>query len=120
MPPGFKVLEEGDLYIPLEQSPFRKRDSHNYRVIGRLRPGISRQQAEDEMNRIAAGILQDYPGATRTAGVNMRPLRSDILGGADRPLLMLWCAAAFLLILACSDVASTLLARSTVFMEPCA
>ncbi|MBM3788920.1 MAG: FtsX-like permease family protein [Acidobacteria bacterium] len=114
MPPGFKVLEEGDLYIPLEQSPFRKRDSHNYRVIGRLRPDISRQQAEDEMNRIAAGILRDYPGETRTAGVNMRPLRSDILGGVDRPLLMLLCAAAFLLILACSNVASTLLARSTL------
>lgn len=113
MPPGFKVLEEGDLYLPLEQNPFRKRDSHNYRVIGRLRAGISLQQAEEEMNHIAEGILQAYPGETRTVGINMRPLRSHILGGVDRPLLMLLCAAGFLLTLACSNVASTLLARNT-------
>ncbi|KPK80880.1 MAG: hypothetical protein AMS25_08430 [Gemmatimonas sp. SM23_52] len=114
MPSGFKVLEEGDLYTPLEQGPFRVRDSHNYRAIGRLHPGISWQQAEGEMNRIAAGILQAYPGETRTVGVNMRPLRSDILGDVDRPLLILLCAAGLLLILACSNVASTLLAKSTL------
>jgi len=114
MPPGFKVLEEGDLYTPLEQGPFRVRDSHNYRAIGRLHPGISWQQAEGEMNAIAAGILQAYPGETRTVGVNMRPLRSEVLGDVDRPLLILLCAAGLLLILACSNVASTLLARSTL------
>jgi putative ABC transport system permease protein len=114
MPPGFKVLEDGDLYLPLEQAPFRKRDSHNYRVIGRLQPEISWEQAQEEINLIAAGILQAYPGETRTVAVNMRPLRNDILGDVDRPLLLLMCAAGFLLILACSNVASTLLARSTV------
>jgi len=52
--------------------------------------------------RIAAGILEAYPGETRTVGVNLRPLRSDILGEVDRPLLLLLCAAGFLLLLACS------------------
>jgi putative ABC transport system permease protein len=114
MPPGFKVLEEGDLYLPLEQQPFRVRDSHNYRAIGRLAPGVSWEQAQQEMNRIAAGILQAYPGETRTVAVNLRPLRREILGNVDRPLLLLLCAAGLLLILACSNVASTLLARSTL------
>lgn len=114
MPPGFKVLEDGDLYLPLEQAPFRKRDSHNYRAVGRLKPNVSWQQAQDEMNRIAEGIRRAYPGETRTVAVNMRALRSDILGEVDRPLLMLLCAAGLLLILSCSNVASTLLARSTV------
>ncbi len=114
MPPGFTVLEEGDLYLPLEQQPFRVRDSHNYRAVGRLAPGISWEQAQEEMDRIAAGILAAYPGETRTVAVNMRPLRSDILGDVDRPLLLLVCAAGFLLLLACSNVASTLLARAAV------
>ncbi len=114
MPPGFKVLEEGDLYLPLEQQPFRVRDSHNYTAIGRLAAGASWEQAQEEMNRIADGILRAYPGETRTVGVNLRPLRSDILGEVDRPLLLLLCAAGLLLLLACSNVASTLLARSTL------
>ncbi len=113
MPPGFKVLEDGDLYLPLEQQPFRIRDSHNYTAVGRLAPGVSWEQAQDEMNRIAAGILEAYPGETRTVAVNMRPLRTDILGEVDRPLLLLLGASGILLILACSNVASTLLARST-------
>ncbi len=114
MPPGFEALEAGDLYLPLEQQPFRVRDSHNYQVIGRLNAGVSWEQADDEINRIAATILQENPGETRTVGVNMRPLRRDLLGEIDRPLLLLLSAAGLLLLLACSNVASALLARSTL------
>jgi predicted permease len=113
MSPGFKLLEEGDVYFPMELRPQRIRDSHNYRAVGRLAPGVSLTQAQQEMNGIAARIRQAYPGETETESVSMRPLRAEILGEVDRPLLFLLGAAGLLLILACSNVASTLLARST-------
>jgi putative ABC transport system permease protein len=113
MPPGFKFLEEGDVYYPMEQRPQRIRDSHNYRAVGRLAPGVSLTQAQQEMNGIAARIREAYPGETQTESVSMRPLRAEIVGEVDRPLLFLLGAAGLLLMLACSNVASTLLARST-------
>ncbi|MGD2152477.1 MAG: ABC transporter permease [Gemmatimonadales bacterium] len=113
MPPGFKLLEEGDVYYPMELRPQRIRDSHNYRAVGRLAPGVSLTQAQQEMNGIAARIREAYPGETETESVSMHPLRAEILGDVDRPLLFLLGAAGLLLMLACSNVASTLLARST-------
>lgn len=113
MPPGFKLLEEGDVYFPMELRPQRIRDSHNYRAVGRLAPGVSLTQAQQEMNGIAARIREAYPGDTQTESVSMRPLRAEILGEVDRPLLFLLGAAGLLLMLACSNAASTLLARST-------
>jgi putative ABC transport system permease protein len=113
MPPGFKVLEDGDVYVAMERRPPRIRDSHNYRAIGRLAPGVTGQQAQEEMDGIAQGILAAYPGETQTVAVSMRPLRGEILGEADRLLVLVACAAGVLLLLACSNVASTLMARNT-------
>ncbi|UCG85526.1 MAG: ABC transporter permease [Gemmatimonadota bacterium] len=113
MPPGFKVLEQGDVYLPLEPNAFRVRSSHNYRAVGRLAPGVTWAQAQEEMDRIAQRIRDAYPDETRTVAVSMRPLRGEILGEVERPLLLLLGAAGLLLLLACSNVASTLLARCT-------
>jgi predicted permease len=114
MPPGFKLMEEGDVYLPLEQRPFRVRDSHNFRAIGRLAAGVSPALALEELQAIAANIREAYPDETVGVGVNMRPLRTEILGEVDRPLFLLMGAAGMLLLIACSNVASTLLARSAV------
>ncbi len=113
LPPGFKVLEDADVYLPLEQRPFRVRDSHNFRAVGRLAPGVSASLALEELEGIAAQIREAYPDETIGAGVSMKPLRSEILGNVNRPLILLMGAAGMLLIIACSNVASTLLARST-------
>jgi len=114
MPPGFKVWEDGDVYLPLEQRPFRVRDSHNFRAVGRLEPGISVAMAQRELDGIAARIRETYPEDTQTIGVTVTPLQAEILGNVDRPLLLLLGASGLLLVIACSNVASTLLARSTV------
>ena len=114
MPPGFKLLEEGDIYLPLEQRPFRVRDSHNFRAVGRLASGVSPSLALEELEGIAARIREAYPDETVGVGVAMKPLRAEVLGNVDRPLLLLMGAAGMLLLIACSNVASTLLAKSTV------
>ena len=114
MPPGFKLLEEGDIYLPLEQRPRRIRDSHNFRAVGRLASGVSPALALEELEGIAARIREAYPDETVGVGVAMKPLRAEVLGNVDRPLLLLMGAAGMLLLIACSNVASTLLAKSTV------
>ena len=114
MPPGFKLLENGDVYFPLEQRTFRVRDSHNFRAVGRLAPGVSAALALEELDGIAARIREAYPDETVGVGVTIKPLRTEILGNVDRPLVLLIGAAGMLLLIACSNVASTLLARCTV------
>ena len=114
MPPGFQLLEGGDVYLPLEQRSFQARDSHNFRAVGRLAPVTSAALAQQELDDIAARIREAYPEDTQTVGVSMTPLQAEILGDVDRPLFLLLGAAGLLLIIACSNVASTLLARSTL------
>ena len=112
MPRGFKVLEEADVYLPLEQNPQRIRGSSNYRAIGRLAPGATLVQARTELNGIAHRLQGAYPDEARLTGVAMRPLREELLGSVTRPLFLLLGASGILLLLACSNVASTLMARS--------
>jgi predicted permease len=112
MPPGFKVLEDADVYLPLEQHPQRIRGSSNYRGIGRLAPGATLIQARTELNGIAHRLEEAYPEEARLSGVAMRPLREELLGAVTRPLILLLGASGILLLLACSNVASTLMARS--------
>ena len=113
MPPLFKVFEKADVYLPLELRPFKVRDSHNYRAIGRLAHGVTLDQTQTEMDGIVARIRDAYPGETQTVAVSMSPLRTEILGEVDRPLLLLMGASALLFLLSCSNVAGTLLARGT-------
>ena len=112
MPPGFKVLEDADVYLPLEPNPQRIRDSSNYRGIGRLAEGANLLQARTELNGIAQRLEEAYPQEARLSGVAMRPLREELLGAVTRPLFLLLGASGILLLLACSNVASTLMARS--------
>jgi len=112
MPPGFRVLEEADVLLPLEQNAFMVRSSSNYRGIGRLAEGATLTQAQAELNGIASRILAAYPEEAMLSGVSLRTLREVTFGSLTRPLLLLLGASGLLLLLACSNVASTLLARS--------
>jgi predicted permease len=113
MPPGFEVLEEADLYIAMEGNPVPIRTAHNYRGIGRLAPGITLDQADQELDRLAANIKSEYGDDSDAEAVVMRPLRDAVVGEADTPLLLLLIASGVLLLIACTNQASNLLARGT-------
>lgn len=112
MPPGFRVLESADAYLPLERNPQRIRSSSNYRGVGRLAGSATLVQARTELNGIALRLEEAYPEEARLSGVTLRPLREELLGDVTRPLFFLLGASGILLLLACSNVASTLMARS--------
>ena len=89
------------------------RNAHSHRVIGRLAPGVTIDRAREEMDGIAAAVLQENPGQSQAERVQIRRLEEVVLGDFERPLFLLLGASALVLVLVCANVASTLLARGS-------
>jgi predicted permease len=83
-------------------------------AIGRLKPGVSLVQARDDMDRVSHELAAVYPDINGSKKANLIPLRDEILGNMRPALLVLLGAVAFVLLIACVNVANLLLARSTV------
>jgi putative ABC transport system permease protein len=98
------------------------RDTHNYFVYARMKPGVSLQQARAEMDRLGSQLSAQYPDTNRTHGIWVTSLRDQITGPMQRSgaqasglrsgLLLVLAAVAFVLLIACVNVANLLLARA--------
>src|SRR4051812_46718443 len=88
------------------------RGNHFLQVIGRMKPGASLEQARAEMQTIAARLAQQYPEQNVRIGSVVNPLHEEIVGNMKPALLILLGAVAFVLLIACANVANLLLARA--------
>ncbi|MEX2581726.1 MAG: ABC transporter permease [Gemmatimonadota bacterium] len=119
MPPGFTYPAEQtiDAWIPLSffgpDAIGRSRASHFLGVIGRLTPGATEEQLNAELSAIAAQLSREHPENPGWEGVATTSIRESIIGEARRPLVVLMVAVAMLLLVACVNIASLLLARAT-------
>lgn len=86
---------------------------HTLKVIGRLKPGVSIRQARQEMQSIARGLERQYPDTNTGWGVNPVPLQEELVGNVGSTLLTLLGAVGFVLLIACTNVANLLLARTS-------
>jgi len=107
--------DAAELWVPLalDADTLRQRSSHSLNVIGRLKPGITVAQATAEMDAIQQRLEQQYPTFYVGSHVKVVPLGEQIVGTARRPLLVLWGAVAFVLLISCANVANLLLSRSS-------
>jgi predicted permease len=114
MPAAFDVTADSEeLWVPIAFTPERRRmhDEHMLRVNGRLRPGVTTAQAFADLARVAESLLRDHPRENQERGVAVRPF-AEVTVGVYRERLWLLLGAVFLvLLIACANVASLLLAR---------
>ncbi len=113
MPAGFEFPQEAKFWIPVawDDKERQVRSIHDYLVIGRLKPNVSVQQAQAEMTTISSRLEQQYPEENKGWGAVVIPIRDDLVGDMRTPLLVLFCAVSFVLLIACANVANLMLAR---------
>ncbi len=85
--------------------------SHNWRTIGRLKPGVSIEQAQADINTLAQRQAELYPDTNKGWGVQLQPLRAHLFGNSSAALLLLFGAVAIVLVIACANVANLQLGR---------
>jgi putative ABC transport system permease protein len=115
-PRGYRMTDGDErLWTPLEIAPDEVESyySHFLLVMGKLKPGITRDVAQADLERVTEDIRQRNPEAMVDRGVNVQLFTANVFGQLRVQLLVLLGAVIFVLVIACSNVASLLLARAT-------
>jgi putative ABC transport system permease protein len=114
LPPGFGFPDGADVWSPRELEASRpSRSAHNWRVVGRLREGVSLAQARADVSAIGRRLKQQYGQDVNLVDIGLSPLREALTTSVRLPLLILLGAVGFLLLVACANVMNMLLAQAT-------
>lgn len=117
LPTTVPVFRTTDVFVPIgqwENRALRNRGAAlGLHGIGRLKPGVSVQQGEADLDRVMAGLAAAYPETNKGHGSAVFSLKERIVGNIGPILWMLLGAVGFVLLIACVNVSNLLLARST-------
>jgi predicted permease len=107
--------EKADIWLPAEYVPENlNRTAYNYRAVARLGPGVSVEQAQANLDSIAAQLARAYPASNAHKTFVAKPLRDQLVRSVRSTLYLLLGAVLMVLLIACANVSNMLLARSTV------
>jgi putative ABC transport system permease protein len=113
MPPGFEFPDLAQMWTPLAHGrDLEHRDFQFLRVVGRLRPGVSRARAQQDMSAIAGRLARQYPDTNGGRGVLLVPMREQLAGDLRPAMLVLSCTVLLILAIACANIISLTLARA--------
>src|SRR5277367_3531817 len=115
MPRGFFFPDhQAEYWRPTYFTPedLAERTQHYLEVIGRMKPGVTRERAQHDMDVIAKRLQQQYPTTNANIGAVVVPIREQFAGDAGTGLWVLQIAAVLVLLIACSNLANLLLARA--------
>ena len=118
MRPDFRFSDDRAEYLaPLPLSHFQLRGSGRYLMVaGRLKPGVTIEQAQADVEPIARQLAKEFPRNMEQGkpwDLRVQPAREALFGFMNRPLLLLQGAVGFVLLIACANVAALLLARAS-------
>jgi predicted permease len=116
-PMSLTYPEKPDLWLPFELEPWmvspENRGAHFITAIARLRPGVTLETAKREMAAVGTRLRTEYPRSNASFGGGAETLQTSITGDVRPTLLTLFGAVAFVLLIACANVANLLLVRAS-------
>ena len=124
MPPEFQYPDEAELWVLSKQAApeapgaanatlLTNRVAHYLFVLGRLKPGVSIEQAQAEMTNISGNLQSQFPESNTGAGARVVSMHEEIVGDVKPALKILLFVVAFVLLIACANIANLLLARAS-------
>jgi len=115
MPKGFDFPNsEVAIWAPMRGNlAVASRGVHAYEAIARLKPGVTLQQAQTDLNAIASRLEQEYPGTNKDVGIRLVSLQKELVEGEQPRLLLLFGSLLTVLLITCANVAGLLSARAS-------
>jgi putative ABC transport system permease protein len=114
MPAGFEFPAQAGAWTTMRTDPLAQRGNHSWQVMGRLKRGATVEQATSDLVRIASGLEMLHPSSNTGWSAEVKSLREYQTGDFKPMLIIMTASVAFVLLIACANVANLLLARAAV------